>query len=264
MNKTFLSLALIAAGGLSLFGTKVEAMPIHSFSLSDASSQSSYTYSWLLGDPTNESLTLSGWEYDPTVTGGNAWTPAVMLYKSQGPGETGLGVQCNPGAPSGNACGQNEIGTTPWQIINVDLSGLSGYNRITIGAASVNTTVGGLSPDETAYLYGATCNPGANNGTGCTPTLLDSFTFGQPSNSSPSDTYVWTLSLTSLEQAGWTNLWLTPNAWGTTPMGDGNILLYGGANGFSVSVVPEPAALGMFGLGVLLIGLFGGLKRRKS
>lgn len=263
MKKSMLTLALAVGGIAGLAGSGAEAMPIHAFSLQDASNQSTHTYNWVFGDPANESLTLSGWEFDPTPAGNSAWTSADMIYKNEGPGETGLGVECNE-KPKGNACGEGEIGTTPWQIIDVDLSGLSGYNSITIGAGSVNSTVGGLSPNETAFLYGATCNPGANSGVGCTPTLLDSFTFGQPSDSTPSDTYIWTLSLTSLENAGWTNLWLTPNAWGTTPLGEGNILLFGGPNGFSVSVVPEPAALGMFGLGVLLIGFFGVLKRRRT
>lgn len=256
MNKSLLILTLVAGGGLGLLATGARAMPIHGFNLSTANNQSSYTYNWTFGDPVNESLTVSGWELDSGV-----WSSATMVYKNQSPGENGLGVQCNS-TPSGNACNQGEIGTTPWQIMDVNLSGLSGYNTITIGAASVNDA--GTGGPETAYLYGATCNPGANGGTACTPTLLKSFTFGQPSDSSPSDVYIWTLSLTALEKAGWTNLWLTPNTWGTTPHGNGNILLFGGPNGFSVSVVPEPAALGIFGLGVLLIGLFGGLKRRRQ
>jgi len=253
MNKPLCTSATFALGAcLSVLALDANAIPIHTFSLQAATGQTSYTYNWVLGDPVAESLTLSGWELDS-----NAWTPATMLYKNQSPGETGLGVHCNT-HPQGNSCGQSEIGTTPWQIIDVNLGDVSGYNTLSVGAGSVNTDNSNTG-HETAYLYGATCTPDG----GCTPTLLDWYTF--PGGSYPSDVVSWNFSLNSLLSTGYSNLWLTPNAWGSTPDNNGNILLWGGPNGdaFSVSVVPEPAELGLFGLGILMIGVLTRARRRR-
>lgn len=240
--------SIVAGAGSALLALGAHATPIHAFNLTQASGQTSYTYSWSFGDPISESLTLSGWEWN-----GGSWSAADMIYKNGGAGETGLGVVCSQ-TPAGNSCGQHEIGTTPWQMIAIGLNGLSHYNALTIGAASVNTD-NSANGKETAYLYGASCTPGG----GCTPTLLDSYTY-----TGGIDTVSWKFSLTNL--APYSDLWLTPNAWDTTPNNNGNVLLWGGpnGNGFSVSVVPEPSVLGIFGLGLLMVGLLLGIRRRRA
>jgi len=222
----FVTVALGACLGLLAFGA--DATPIN---LSAAGGSQNYTFN--LG--ANGSLNLTSWEYDS-----GAWAAATMVYKSSGPGETGLGVLCNPGH-SGDRCGQHEIGSQPWQMISVGLSSLTGYNSLTIGLGSVNGGIGGAP--ETGYIFGANCTPAS-----CTPVELGSYTFDGIVDTA-------TFTFTKAQLSAYSDIWVTPFT--GSNFVDGNILLSS-----LILNVPEPAALGMFGLGILMIGLLLGLRRR--
>jgi hypothetical protein len=224
------------AACLGLMTLAANATPI-SPNLPLAAGSSSYTFN--VGP--FGSLNLSGWEYDNQV-----WTPANLTYKAEGPNETGLGVACNTNATK---CGQDEINSTPWQIIAVNLSALSGYSQLALGVGSVDGD-GGNGLPETAYLFGATCLSSAGTpNSPCLVGLLGSYTYTGGAR-------IHSFDFTKAGLSGLTSIWVTPFLTGD-PATQGNVLL----SSLSLSV-PEPGILGMFGLGVLLIGVFAGLRKR--
>lgn len=233
---------------LGLFSLCARATIIH-VGLSDATGTTSWT-SPLISDP-HGTVTLSGWELD-----NNAWAPATIIYKNAGGAETGEGVLCNQ-FPSNNRCAQHEIGATPWQMLDLNISNLTDWNGLTLYLGSVNDTTygdgGGTHGEETGYLLGASCTVDG----GCTPIELGSCTnFG--TNGSAICSFTFTSAY--LLELGITDIWVTPSK--TNPAGSNNAnILLGGS--FDL-VVPEPAELGIFGLGILLIGLFAGLRRRRT
>lgn len=243
MRKSWLkSLLLIGGASLGWVAFSAQAIPIH-VGLQNAAGNTSWT-SPVIGDP-HGTLTLSGWEFDDGV-----WTDAVMTYKHSTPAETGLGVACNQ-LPVHNECGQQEIGSTPWQMIDLNIQHLTGWSSLTINLGSVNG-VGYPGGDETGYLLGASCTVGGT----CTPTVLASCTdFG-----GAGDPATCSFNFTFAQLLGITDIWVTPSQTDQSGSNNGNILL--GAD-FVLNTVPEPAALGMFGLGLLLLGLFVGLRRRR-
>lgn len=189
---------------------------------------------------TSDGVTFQGWENDTNISSG--WAPANLTYKSDPFGETGLGVACT----SGDKCNQHEIDTTPKQYISAGL-GFS-FNNLSLSVGSVDSGGGGHpSVYETAYIYGSTC---ANFGDCLVADLLGSYTYSSSTNTH-------TFTFTAADLSGYTFLYVTPLGDGNAP--DANILL----SSLSYSV-PEPAVLGMFGLGVLLIGLFAGLRRSRE
>ena len=191
---------------------------------------------------TSDGVTLSGWEYK---TKAGVWAPVYMTYKAHGPDETGLGLNCAYG--KGDKCGQDEINTMPPQYIAADISGIK-FTGLSIGVASVDN--GGCgnkpcsSPDEEAIIYGSAC---ANLSICGVAVPLASYTFNGTDET-------WTFNFSAAFLSGYSFLYVTPLG---GPAPDSNILLAS----LSYSV-PEPGVLGMFGLGVLLIGLFAGLHRR--
>ena len=244
MRKSWLNSLVLAAGAcLGLVTLSAQAIPIH-VGLQDAAGSHSWN-SQDIGDP-HGVLNLTAWEFD-----NNSWAAALMTYKHTSPAETGLGVACIQ-YPSQNECGQNEIGTSPWQMIDLNISNLTGWSSLTINLGSVN----GISypgGDETGYLLGATCTVGGD----CNySTILASCTdfggAGHPATCS--------FNLTYAQLLGITDIWVTPSLTNQSGQNNGNILL--GAD-FVLDTVPEPAALGIFGFGLLLLGLFVGLRRRR-
>ncbi len=236
-----MTLGLGALLGLAAFSA--QAIPIH-VGLQNAAGSHSWD-SPVIGDP-HGILNLTAWEYDS-----GAWTAAVMTYKASTPAETGLGVACNQ-HPTHNACSQKEIGTTPWQMIDLNIKDLTGWSSLTVNLSSVNG-IGYPGGDETGYLLGAACTVGG----ACTPTLLASCTdfggTGHPATCS--------FNFTDQDLLGVTDIWVTPSLRNQSGRDDGNILL--GAD-FILYTVPEPAALGIFGFGVLLVGLLLVLRRHRS
>src|SRR5579875_2720219 len=210
-----MTLGLGALLGLAAFSA--QAIPIH-VGLQNAAGSHSWD-SPVIGDP-HGILNLTAWEYDS-----GAWTAAVMTYKASTPAETGLGVACNQ-HPTHNACSQKEIGTTPWQMIDLNIKDLTGWSSLTVNLSSVNGT-GYPGGDETGYLLGAACS----------------------------------VNFTDQDLLGVTDIWVTPSLRNQSGRDDGNILL--GAD-FILYTVPEPAALGIFGFGVLLVGLLLVLRRHRS
>lgn len=242
MRKSLLKFLLLTSGaclGLTTFAA--QAVPTH-VGLEDAAGSINWT-SPVISDP-HGTLMLSGWEFDNGI-----WTDAVMTYKTSIPSETGMGVACNQ-HPTHNACGEKEIGTSPWQMIDLDIKNLTGWSSLTISLGSVNST-SYPAGDETGYLLGAACTVGG----GCSPKLLASCTdfggAGKPATCS--------FNLTWKDLLGVTDIWVTPSLRDQSGHNDGNILL--GAD-FVLNAVSEPGALGMFGLGLLLIGLLVVVRRR--
>lgn len=246
MRKSLLkSLLLVSGACLGLMTFAANAVPIH-VGLKDAAGSHSWD-SPEIGDP-HGILNLTAWEFDSGV-----WTKAVMTYKASTPAETGLGVRCIQ-HPTGNACSEKEIGTSPWQMIDLKIKKLTGWSSLTVNLASVNSDSGG---DETGYLIGATCTVGGR----CTsavlanPNVLASCTdFGDQGKQTCSFNLTWK------DLLGITDIWVTPSLTDQSGSNDGNILL--GAD-FVLNTVPEPEALGMFGLGLLLIGLLVVVRRRR-
>ncbi|MGH8283158.1 MAG: PEP-CTERM sorting domain-containing protein [Gammaproteobacteria bacterium] len=278
MRKSLLtSLALSCCAFLGLVAFGAHAMPIHTFNLLKAGGSPSYTFTY--GDP--QTLTLSGWEYDSGV-----WTSANMVSKCPAGlnaacdnntvftgAETGVGVACNSAGLSlpDQVCNQHEIGTTPWQMIDANISGLS-FSSITISLGSVNGT--GTGGYETAYVLGANCQVGG----GCTYAIIAGGQTGLNActdyGTGGSDTCSFTFTpaeLTNSDGNLYSDIWITPsltdqscsNTVSPPDCNNANILM-GGQFTFSPTTVPEPAELGIFGLGILLIGLFVGLRRRQT
>ncbi len=246
MHKSMLtSLALGCSALLGLVSFDASALPIH-VGLQDAAGSHSWT-SPVIGDP-HGTVTLTAWEYDNQV-----WTDAVMSYKSGSAAETGMGVICNQ-QPSDNECGQHEIGATPWQMLDLNISQLTGWKSLTLYLGSVNAA--SLGGDETGYLLGATCTVGGS----CTPIVLDSCTgFGNWSSHAAQCMFNFTAA--DLLGQSITDIWVASSTTDQSGTDNGNILLGGD---FVLNTVPEPKALGIFGLGLLLIGAFVGLRRRRT
>jgi hypothetical protein len=240
------------------------AVPIH-VGLKGAAGSQSWT-SPVIGDPkatltrsrispvSHGTLTLTGWEYDS-----DAWQAAVMTYKHTSPDETGLGVACNQTSLSHNSCRQKEIGATPWQMIDMNISQLTGWKSLTINLDSVNGTGhgngGGPAGVEVGYLLGATCTVGGS----CTSSVLASVPLASCTDHGMGHSGTCSFELTYADLLGITNIWVTPS--NTNPHGSNNANILLGSD-FVLNAVPEPAALGIFGFGVLLLGLFVGLRRR--
>ncbi len=243
------SLRMTCAGFFGLASFAASAVPIH-VPLANAAGAQSWT-SPVIGDP-HGTLTLTGWTYDSGV-----WQGALMTYKNTSLDETGMGVACTTAQKTlpHNSCGQHEIGATPWQMIDMNISQITGWSSLTISLSSVNGTAfgngGGSGGAETGYLLGATCMVGD----GCTPTVLASCNdFGGVGHSS-----ICSFELTYADLLGITDIWVTPSQ--TNPKGTNNANILLGSD-FIVNSVPEPAVVGIFGFGVLLLGLLVGLRRR--
>ncbi|MGH8283159.1 MAG: PEP-CTERM sorting domain-containing protein [Gammaproteobacteria bacterium] len=221
-----ISAALALAAGLGLASFGAQATPITTVDLSGCGGHFKCT---------NSGVTFQGWELKPSDKFGKA----KLTYKADGPNETGLGVACT--YSSNPKCGQDEINNNPFQYISASL-GFS-FSSLSVGVGSVDS--GGDPGYETAAIYGSTC---ANYNKCGVADLLDSYTFNGTNKT-------WTFDFTSADLSSFSYLYVT------TGGGENfdNILL--ASLSYTVSV-PEPAELGMFGLGVLLIGLFAGLRRR--
>ncbi|MGH8283295.1 MAG: PEP-CTERM sorting domain-containing protein [Gammaproteobacteria bacterium] len=231
-----LSAALVLAAGLGLvsFGASATAINVNLSSCDTLASCSA------------NNLTFNGLEFDS-----GAFTSANLNYKftSGNPVETGLGVTCNQTTPI-DACSQGEIGSSPWQLIDVDISQLTGFSSVTLGLGSVNNSSFPVGTPETAYLVGSDCNIPFQP---CMGVTLGSYTYDGV-------TATATFNFTAADLAPYTNIWITPQLSDMSGTSNANILL----SSFTINTVtvPEPAVLGMFGLGILLIGLFAGLRRR--
>lgn len=256
MRKSLLVSAALASGAL-LCSLGANAIPIK-VGLLGASGSSSWTSCPVGGscasasaafaaqaltrdsaDSTHGTVTLTGWENDD-----GAWAPATMI---QNPDVPGLGIECN--SPLDADCTDKQIGSDPAQVIDMDISQLTDWTGLLITIDSVKGT-------NTGYLYGATCTPGDD----CVPVALLSCTIVQGS---------CTLNVSQRLLGDYTNIWITPVDF-YQPERDpivlgGNLYVCTGSGPCAVpTAVPEPEALGMFGLGVLLIGTFLGLRRRSQ
>ena len=253
MRTSILStLAMTCAACLGLASFAASAVPIH-VPLADAAGSQSWT-SPVIGDP-HGTLTLTGWAYDSGV-----WQGALMAYKHSSLAETGMGVACTQAQKKlpHNECGQHEIGAAPWQMIDMNISQLTGWSSLTINLGSVNATAigngGGPGGDETGYLLGANCAVGTVGAWCTSPKVLASCTnFGLAHSATCS------FELTYAELLGISDIWVTPSQ--TNPAGSNNANILLGSD-FVLNAVPEPAALGIFGFGLLLLGLFARLRRR--
>ncbi|HJP99115.1 MAG TPA: PEP-CTERM sorting domain-containing protein [Rhodanobacteraceae bacterium] len=252
MRKSLLVSAALASGAL-LCSLGANAIPIK-VGLLGASNNTTWTSCPVGGSCTSPSLvpmavtpdstygtvSLSGWENDDGI-----WNSAYMI---KNPVVPGLGIKCNGPDPE---CTGDQIGSDPQQIIDLNISKLTGaWTGLVITIDSVEGT-------NTGYLYGGTCTPGADCGV---PTK--SWNCTAVNGSCP-------ISLTRADLQGITNIWITPVDFSYQPELDpivlgGSLYVCTGAGPCTApTAVPEPEALGMFGLGVVLIGTFLGLRRRR-
>lgn len=244
MRQSLLVSAVLASGAL-LCSLAANAIPIK-VGLLGASGGTTWTSNPIGGgtttssaiqpfaiNPSHGTVSLSGWENDD-----GTWTPATMI---QNPDVQGLGVECN--SPLASDCTGDQIGSNPAQIIDLDISNLTDWTGLLITIDSVEGT-------NTGNLFGATCTPDHCQAIsflgGCT-TVKGSCT----------------LSLTNRGLTDITDIWITPIDLDPIVL-DGNLFVCTGAGPcVKPTGVPEPTALGMFGLGLLLIGTFVGLRRRR-
>lgn len=191
---------------------------------------------------TSGGITFAGWEAN--FSSGSLGS-ADIVYKKESGKETGLGVLCTYG--TGDKCSEHEINTSPPQYISMDISGIK-FSELWIGIGS-NDLGGGGAP-ETTYIYGGSCD----NVLGCLGSIepLGYNTGGAYPNNGG------TFKFTASDLNGYDFLYFTPLGPGSGDAYDANVLLAS----VKYTTVPEPAALGMFGLGLLLIGGFVGLRRR--
>lgn len=230
---------LAAAALLGLVSFSVKAAPISV----DVQACTITSGNWCNGGSptyTNSGVTFQGWEQT-----GEGFGPANLTYKNGGTNEVGLGVLCTYG--TGDKCGEHEINTSPSQYISATIP--THISNLSIGVQSVDNG-GGDNENETAYIYLWGCANFSECATAPAPFLLDSYTFNGTNKT-------WTFNFSAADLTGYGYLYITPLA-PIEGAPDANILL----SSFSYQPVPEPAALGTFGLGVLLIGAFAGLRRR--
>ncbi|GEM_PF-1539738 len=255
------SLALGCGALLGLASFNANAIPIRpgiKVNLVPAAGSTNWT-SPEIGDP-HGTVNLTGWEND-----GGTWTSATMVSPSAPapsllreddtppppPFGMGLGVGCNM-APSINTCAHDVIGTSPWQIIDINISRLTGWDSLTFYLDGTNYGNGVYG-----YLLGATCTVGGD----CTASVLASTPLATcTSGRSSSARCSFNLSADAL--LGYSDVWVLSSTTNQSGRSNANIQL-GGYFYLYPSSVPEPEALGMFGLGIVLIGLFAGLRRRR-
>lgn len=244
-NSLLVSTAL--ASGALLFSLGAKALPIH-VGLMGAAGSSEWTSPGVVAPDARTSaqserslgtVMLTGWENDD-----GTWESAVMI---QTPGIEALGIQCNESGP--NSCTSGQIGSNPPQVIDLDVSHLDGWSSLLITLDSPNGT-------NTGNLFGAMCNPGDSE---CEATLV-------PLGSCTATSGSCTISLSSDLLGDLTNIWIMSADVEEDPISlNGNLYVCTGSGPCTVPTgVPEPKALGIFGFGVLLIGVFVGLRRRRA
>ena len=244
MRKSLLVSAVLASGAL-LFSVGASAIPIK-VGLLGASGGTTWTSNPIGGssttssaihtfatNPSHGTVSLSGWEDDE-----GGWAPATMI---KNPDVQGLGVECN--SPLASDCTGDQIGSNPAQLIDLDISNLTDWTGLLITIDSVEGT-------NTGNLFGAACTPDH-----CEPI---SFLGGCVTVKGSC-----TLSLTSRELIDITDIWITPVDLDPIVLGGSLYVCTGAGPCLKPTGVPEPKALGMFGLGLLLIGTFLGLRRRR-
>lgn len=233
MRKCLLiSAALALAAGLSLVSVSIQATPV-TVDISGCGGSAICT---------SDGVIFSGWQFNGTAT--DPWTNTALTYKSDPNNETGLGVAC-----TGGKCSEKEIDGTPAQLIAVELSHIN-FSSLSLDVGSVDCDgSAGCGAPEIAYIYASTCADPAL----CGYLFLDSYS----GHEYPLNSHTFTFTLGDL--AGNDFLWVTP----LSPNDNGsanstNFLL----ESLTYTSVPEPGALGMFGIGAMLIGLFDRLRRR--
>ncbi|HET7591473.1 MAG TPA: PEP-CTERM sorting domain-containing protein [Rhodanobacteraceae bacterium] len=249
MRNSLLVSAALASGAL-LFSVGAKAVPIHVGIQAAGGSQV-----WTSGPIEDPSfVTLSAWEDD-----GNGWYGVYMTNGQDALGNPGLGV-CGSQPGGANSCAvpgeTNEIDRLPQQMIELNITEFHNWNSVTITLLSVEQ-------DPFAGLWGASCSLLDPN---CTPTLtaLEPTCSGPDANGIVSCTY----SETYLESLDIDAIWIQPQFDCGRNCGRNFYLGAGDEFGLVLDLnpesVPEPSVLGMFGLGTLLLGLFAGLRRRRT
>jgi hypothetical protein len=248
--RNFLLVSAARASGALLFSLGAKATPIH-VGIQAAGGSQVWT-SGPIEDPSY--VTLSAWEDD-----GNGWYGVYMTNGQDALGNAGLGV-CASQPDGANACASpgetNQIDRLPQQMIEMDISQFNNWNSVTITLLSVEQ-------DPFAGLWGASCSMLDPS---CTPTLtaLEPACSGPDANGMVFCTY----SESYLDDLGINAIWIGPQFDCGRNCGRNFYLGAGDEFGLILDLnpesVPEPSVLGMFGLGTLLLGLFAGLRRRRS
>lgn len=239
MRKSIVLAAALACGALGC-SFNASAVPIK-VGLTGAAGLHDWT-SPGIGDPSY--VNLSAWQFE-----NGQWTSAFMVLNSD---QTGLGVCAQQPIDGNTACptsgDSNEIDSNPWQVIDLSITGDPNWK-------SASVTLFSVDPGFTGSLFGATCSPDTANCSPITPA------FQACAADYPNETTIGcTFSFSPAAVSGYTDLWIMAS--GTNPKGTdrGNVLL---SVDFVMNTVPEPASWGVFGLGLLLVGAFAGLRRRR-
>lgn len=259
--------ALALAGAALLASAAASAVPIR-VGLQDAGGSHSWR-SDAIGDPSF--VNLSAWQSN----GNEGWNPAWMTNQQDNNAHDGLGV-C--GSEPSNDDGSYFCGNTD-ETNYIDSSQLQ--QMIDMNISEFDADVNGLTvtlltntPLGASYqLLGMTCTtPG--DATTCTQQIILSDVQGACSATPPyagmqSDTGVLfcTYDQDYLEDLGISDIWIMALNQCDGEFCSNSELLLGSGDEFGFildTAVPEPGALGMFGLGTLLLGLFAGLRRRRT
>lgn len=254
-------LASVALAGVALLcSVPAMAVPIR-VGLRNAAGSHQWT-SDAIEDPSY--VTLSAWQYDD-----GTWIEAIMTDTVDGPGNPGLGV-CGGSVDANNACTStdetSEIDSIPRQMIEMDISLFEHWNGMTITL---------LSYEQESWdgFYGVSCSLTDSECINPTPVQLQADCSGPDANGINACTFTEGY----LTQLGIAAIWISPyygcgsevDSFATFDRSNSgcNFLLGSGLEHglvLDLNHVPEPAVLGMFGLGALLIGLFVGLRRREQ
>ncbi len=261
-NSLVTSLAL-AAGAL-LFSTAAMAIPIK-VGLTAAAGYQQWT-SPPFGDPSH--LTLSGWQWDDTT---QAWNPAWMTSDEDGSGNPGLGI-CAVKPDIDNVCTNNDetnqIDSGPLQLLDMDISDLhSGWTQVSFTLLSFDRT------SDHLIATGTNCSIADENAGNCQASQVSLPVLSDCTGSQRTFTYTCSFTRQYLDGlfagTGTTDIWIQSRSQSCVGNCVNESFLFGSGldHGFVMdgipAPVPEPAAFGMFGFGVLLLGLFVGLGRHR-
>lgn len=252
-TSSLVSLALASAALLFSFGAK--AVPIH-VGIEAAGG----SHSWRSGPIQDPSyVNLSAWQFN-----GNTWDPAYMTNGEDG-GNPGLGVCSVMPEGDGNVCLRedetNQIDSIPSQMIELGLNEFEDWNGVTITMLSVE--------DLSEVMFtGASCSMADVVAGDCqaqTTSLEISSTYCSRTLSDIwSCTYSRPFLADFFDGLGIKDIWIQPQGHCLELCTNANFYMASGEKyGLILNLVPEPSALGMFGLGTLLIGVFVGLRRRR-
>lgn len=184
-----------------------------------------------------------------TPNGDGPWLTATFMYDNDGSSNVGTLVLYSNLIDGNFLQGGNGNGVMGWgfNLVGNTLTGSS----CTSGTCAAKVSTGGVNSASVKGGFNLGFGWTSRNRFDAIDTAIYSLTFADMLTASPfmanSDGY---LSFAHVQ--------------GITGGGDSSGFIVNGGGTPPVNPVPEPAVLGMFGLGVLVLGMFVGLRRRFS